>query len=137
MPGLLFDASSLVYALKTRRLSILLDNYVLDLTRYEVLNAFWKEAVLLKRISIEEAVGLAAAAAKAIGFMRVLSIDGLEEEVVGTAAELGLTAYDASYVVAAERHGLTLVTEDRRLAEKASRRIRVMGLDEAAAGERG
>ncbi len=137
MRGLLFDASSLVYALKTRRLNLLVDNYALDLTVYEVLNAFWKEAVLLKHISVEDAVKLSSVAAKAMGLMKLIDIRGLEEAVVKAAAELRLTAYDASYVVAAERHGLTLVTEDRRLAARASGRVRVMSLDEAAEEERG
>jgi len=43
--------------------------------------------------------------------------------------ELDLTAYDASYIVPAQRHGLTLVSEDKKLMNKAKKHINVTSLD--------
>jgi len=49
MPSYLFDSSSLVKALKLRKVNLLARNYIQWLTVYEVLNALWKDAHLLKR----------------------------------------------------------------------------------------
>jgi predicted nucleic acid-binding protein len=46
-------------------------------------------------------------------------IPGLEEEILQVAIQLELTAYDFSYVVLAMEIGLILVTEDKKLREKA------------------
>ena len=51
---LLFDASSVIYALKLRSLKVLYDNYIQWLTIYEVVNALWKEATLTKAISPQD-----------------------------------------------------------------------------------
>jgi predicted nucleic acid-binding protein len=51
MPDLLFDASSLVKALKLGRVELLYRSYAQWLTFYEVLNAVWKEVYLSKTIS--------------------------------------------------------------------------------------
>ncbi len=97
------------------------------------MNALWKEARLLRRISVEAAVRLARILGVVVGeAMVVLDPRGLEQEILGVALELGLTAYDASYVVLASRHGLTLVTEDRRLASAAKRYIDVVSFRELA-----
>jgi len=64
---LLFDASSLTYVLKLRRLDVLRGNYVQWLTIYEVLNGFWKEASLVKSINAEKAVALARVLGKVLG----------------------------------------------------------------------
>jgi len=61
--------------------------------------------------------------------MRILNISNLEKEVLRMSVELGLTAYDASYIVLAQKYGLTLVTEDRKLMSKAQKYINVTSLD--------
>ena len=43
--------------------------------------------------------------------------EALAEAALESALDLGLTAYDAAYVVLAEAHEALLVTADRRLAE--------------------
>ncbi len=73
--------------------------HALDLTLYEACNAFWKEAVLLKRIGLGDAVALCEAVS---GLARLgrLRLHGLQElgaaTVLRRAAETGLTFYDAS-----------------------------------------
>jgi len=52
-------------------------------------------------------------------YHKILDSRDLEEEILQVATQLELTAYDFSYVVLAMKHGLTLVTEDEKLREKA------------------
>jgi predicted nucleic acid-binding protein len=63
-------------------------------------------------------------------FMRVLSVEGLEEEVLRTAIDLGLTAYDSSYVVLAQKFNLKLVTEDKELKARARKLVKCASVEE-------
>ena len=128
--GLLFDASSLIHALKLRRPDLLYNGYVQWLTLYEAINALWEEVRLIKRISADEALKLTAVLRDVLGLVKILEVRGLEDEILRCALKHGLTAYDASYVVLAEKHGLTLVTEDRALRKVASKLIKVVSLEE-------
>lgn len=130
MEKMLLDASSVVYALKKRLVNAFDGNYILDLTRYEVLNGIWKEAQLIKSISMEDAMKLVRVFSNALEHLHILSIEGLEEDILEKALKLGLPAYDASYIVAAEKHSLILATEDRKLREVASKTIRTRSLEE-------
>ena len=125
---LLFDASSVIYALKLRNLKTLCDNYLQWLTIYEVINALWKEATLTKAISMQEASEIVKLFAKTLEFMKILSPHPYEDEFLSTARELNITAYDASYIVLAEKNGLTLVTEDKKLRTKAEKLIKAVSL---------
>jgi predicted nucleic acid-binding protein len=126
----LFDASSLVYAIKLKRIGVLAGNYVQELTIYEVLNALWKEAYILRRMSRKEAESLLDVFVQLLSYLKILDLRGLESEVFKIAVENGLTAYDASYLTLARREKLTLVTEDVKLRNVASTMIRVVSLDE-------
>ena len=130
MPDLLFDASSLVKVLKLGRVELLYRSYVQWLTLYEVLNAVWKELYLSKTIPAGRAVELARLLNRVTRFMRVLSVEGLEEEVLRTAIDLGLTAYDSSYVVLAQKFDLKLVTEDEELKAKARKLVKCVSVEE-------
>jgi len=66
--------------------------------------------------------------------MEVLSIHPYEEEVLSIALSTGLTAYDASYIVAAIKRRLTLVTEDRQLKRAAARYVEMCSVGELAVG---
>lgn len=133
MAKYLFDASSLVYALKLKRLDLLDGNYVQWLTVYEVLNGVWKEAFLLGRLDKGKAVEFASIlVAEALGLLNILEPRGCEREIMEVALKHGLTAYDASYVVLAEKHGLVLVTEDREFRRKADRIVKMVSLEEVS-----
>ena len=125
---LLFDASSVIYALKLRSLKTLYDNYLQWLTIYEVINALWKEATLTKAISMQEASEIVKLFTKTVEFMKILSPHLYEDEILSTARELNITAYDASYIVLAEKNGLTLVTEDKKLRTKAEKLVKAASL---------
>ncbi|ABL78833.1 type II toxin-antitoxin system VapC family toxin [Thermofilum pendens] len=126
----LLDASSVVQALKLGNLRVIYGNYIQWLTVYEVVNALWKEALLAGSISVEEASNLVEVFAETVKLVEVLSPHPYEAEILETAAKLGLTAYDASYVVLAIRNGLSLVTEDRVLREKAKGVVKAVSLRE-------
>lgn len=51
-----FDASSIYALMWMGRLTPLSDGLTVELARYELGNAFWKEAVLKGRLSVEEAL---------------------------------------------------------------------------------
>jgi predicted nucleic acid-binding protein len=102
--------------------SLLLDLEIpvasMDLTLYEVANAMGA-----KRGQFDEARHLMRFLVQRCG-ERVVAIDaGLAESALDTAAEHGLTAYDAAYVAAARRHDWTLVSAD--IADLVSRGLAV------------
>ncbi|BES82407.1 type II toxin-antitoxin system VapC family toxin [Pyrodictium abyssi] len=83
----------------------------------------WKEARLLGDTGVEEALEKAEKLVAILSSMHVLSVRGTGDYqgVARLALETGLTFYDAAYAYMARKHGLTLVTQDRELREKASR----------------
>ncbi len=124
----LFDASSVLYALKLRNLKVIYNNYIQWLTVYEVTNALWKEASLIGIISLPEALKIIKLFMKTIEFMNLLNPHPYEEDMLTIADKLGMTAYDASYVFLAKQKGLSLVTEDEKLRRKAKGFIKVVSL---------
>ncbi len=126
----MFDASSLLYTLKLRKIDFLQGNYVQWLTLYESINALWKEVFLVKSINIMEALKLISILNNILDLMNILDLQGLEKAVLKVAVEHGVTAYDASYIVLASKHGLTLVTEDRELKNKALKIVKAVNLNE-------
>ena len=135
MGNLLFDASSLVYALKARRLRPLAGNYIQWLTIYEVMNALWKEASLIRALPRGKVRELVDVFGEVVDLMEVLSPRPWEPDIVEMASRLRLTAYDASYVVLAEKNGLKLVTEDEELKNKASKVIEVLSFRDVGSPE--
>ena len=129
----LFDSSSLVYALKLKRIGVLAENYIQELTIYEVLNALWKETYVLRKMSRKEAESLSDVFIQLLSYLKVLDLRGLESEVFKISVETGLTVYDASYLALAHREKLTLVTEDVKLRNVASTMIQAVSLDELPA----
>ncbi len=118
--SLLFDSSALLNLIRMiggSSIRYLRGNYVLSLTPYEIGNAVWKEATLLKTISINEALALLQYIDKLYSFLRVISPSspGL---VLRVAHSLRITYYDSSYIVAAAENELVLVTDDEKLAKR-------------------
>jgi predicted nucleic acid-binding protein len=72
----LFDASSVLKAVKQRKVKVLDGQAVQWLTVYEVLNAVWKEAALLKRISFEEAAQLVEVLSEIFRYVTILDPSG-------------------------------------------------------------
>jgi predicted nucleic acid-binding protein len=53
--------------------------------------------------------------------LRVVSLRSLAADALKLAREIGVSAYDATYVLLSEATGSTLVTADRRLARAVER----------------
>jgi predicted nucleic acid-binding protein len=81
----------------------------------------WKESSVLKKIGSREAENLVDVFAQLLRYLNTIDVSGVEGRVFRTAMETGLTVYDASYLVLAQRGGLTLVTEDAKLRKNGGR----------------
>ncbi|MEM1655869.1 MAG: type II toxin-antitoxin system VapC family toxin [Nitrososphaerota archaeon] len=127
---LLFDASSLLCLLKLRKLGPLNNNYIQWLTIYEAANALWKEASLIGSISPEDAYEMIKILSDCVDVVKILSPHPYEYEILATASKLKITAYDASYVVLADKNNLVLVTEDSELREKAKSLIEAISVSD-------
>lgn len=85
------------------------------LAPYEFLNGLVRSMRGLRtgeRLPLEEALAIL----QAFLALRVetVAVDGMEEEVLRTAAQCWCSAYDAAYLALAERHGWELATGDER-----------------------
>jgi predicted nucleic acid-binding protein len=120
----IFDSGAiaiLLKRLKDKSIEVLGGETILDLTRYELGNALWKECALKKLINPEEAADRAGDMAKMLEILNVEEIASIKDfrQVMELAVKLRLTFYDASYLYMAKSKGLTFVTEDRELYRKA------------------
>jgi predicted nucleic acid-binding protein len=113
----LFDASALmniVRLLGAEALDHVKGGYELSLTPYEVGNAIWKEALLMKRVSLEEALALVEQLSRIHEYLEIVE----PHESVKTfmiAYKLGITYYDASYIATASKLDTPLITDDKKL----------------------
>jgi len=116
----LFDASAIMLLIKRHHdeASVELDGErILDLTIYEVGNAFWKISKLLDKTGESKALQAIEEAYSILSLMDVQRLEGAEDlaQTMIIAHEKNLSFYDAAYIQVARRMGLTLVTEDMRL----------------------
>ncbi len=125
-----FDASSIIKAMKLKKIEALAGNYTQALAIYEALNALWKDSVIHKTLSNDEALKLSEALTSVVSFMKVQDPHGLEDEILKVALESGLTAYDSSYIVMAKRASAPLITEDSKLRRIASSYVKALSLDD-------
>ncbi len=121
----LFDSSSLVEALIGERagsVEILKDGFRLELTFYEVGNSIRRVYLRRKKVEQTDVARKMRAAAKILGLMEVTPITTDETDaIMQIAMGRSLTFYDASYLHAAKRDGLALITEDEPLREAAEK----------------
>jgi len=139
--SLLFDASSVIQLVRQfeeeKALRLLRGNCILDLTKYEVGNALWKEHLLHQAIGAGELREFLELFRSLIHHIKTLSIDADQlPRVAELAVRERLTFHDASYVAAAKIHKLTLVTEDRDLARSASRHVKTFQVKDLRASSK-
>ena len=126
----MFDVCSLIYAFKLKKLDLLINNYIQWLTIYEVADGLWRGAYLIKTLTMKETIDIAKILREIISYMKILDPHKYEEEILETAYKLGITVYDASYIVLAKNKNLILVTEDSKLREKAENIVETKCLNE-------
>jgi len=118
----LFDSSSIINLCAKKRLDKLIQGSTLSLAFYEVGNAVWKQVHLKRSLTREEGGKALSTLVEVLKRMNVVLIeDG--SAVLSIAVEEGLTYYDASYIHAAYRNGLTLITDDERLGSIAKKYV--------------
>lgn len=125
MSEYLFDASSVVDMLigesgSDLDVRILFDEYMLDLTMYEVANSLWKIGMVNDNLTddeLEDAIDILDRLGTEMRLSTVIN-ENLPP-TMDVAQANGLTFYDAAYLATAERNDLTLVTEDSALRDSA------------------
>ena len=115
---MIFDTSSIYTAIENNSLEKLLDGKTLDLARYELGNVVWK-GVQRKNITPNEGQKFIELISKIISIMEIQNI-GVNGDVLKVAVDNNLSYYDASYLYAAISTKDALVTEDKKLYNKAT-----------------
>ncbi|RLE90669.1 MAG: hypothetical protein DRJ55_06640 [Thermoprotei archaeon] len=130
---LLYDASALLNLIRRLgedSLESLRGNYILTLTPYEVANALWKEAVLLHRITVEEARSLLSFVSAAYKLLKPVKPANMLL-VLRVACDLKITCYDSAYIVASHEQEARLVTDDDKLRKRIQKRkeqiVKILG----------
>lgn len=117
----LLDASSLLFLIRStneeRKISVIKEAKVLDLTYYEIGNAVWKESGLLNSLSGENLEKVAEAVKYCFDNMESISLVSDDfASILEIARKEKLTFYDSSYLYVAKKNNMVLVTEDGKLA---------------------
>jgi len=130
---LLFDSSALLNIIRVRKqdaYGLLKGNLTLSLAKYEIGNALWKEALLLGRISLEEALEALSLLDRVLEIMEMV-YPKRSDLTFRLAFDPQVTYYDASYVVASIENDAKLITSDvklaRRIGEKMDTVNKVLG----------
>jgi len=123
---LLLDSSAIAIMLKRRRdkaVEIVRSKTTLNLAYYELGNIIWRECVLRGQTTPEEAASRAEEVAKIMELMKIETVESSKDlrEVMELSTKLRITFYDGSYLYIARKKGLTLITEDAELKEKAEK----------------
>ena len=126
----LFDASSIIALAVERKVDFLLGNYTIESAGYEIGNYLWKETYLTKSLSQDDLLTLERIFQIILKEMNMISGWPPSAEVVNLAGKLNLTYYDATYLHQAGKLGLTLITEDAELKQKAKKVIKVAKIEE-------
>ena len=127
----LLDASALIPLLldlgeKVLEIATKAQLYATDLTLYEIGNGLWKLVALLKVMDLEDALELMDVVQVLVAkeFLKVVSYRELDlKKALELAIRERLTLYDTTYIIAAVSLNATLVTEDERLRDKASKYV--------------
>ena len=120
---LLFDANIIYWLIREcpeKAMDMLMEGTTISLAYYELGNALWREAHLLKRISIEEAEKSLSLMYAMLMRMQIVEVDGEQGiEILQTAHKCNLTFYDSAYLLEAKKASKILVTDDKKLAKAA------------------
>ena len=124
----LLDANAFLDLVKRR--TLVKGQYILDLTIYEIGNAIWKEAVLFKTLTKDEAVTLMDEITNIVQKLNIIRIQDDLDKIMEIAIKEQLTFYDAAYLYFAKKYQLILVTNDKKLYNAAKDKIKVLRSDE-------
>ncbi|HEW94020.1 MAG TPA: PIN domain nuclease [Thermoprotei archaeon] len=117
---LLYDASAILNIIRSLgedAIKYIKGNFILSLTPYEIGNALWKEALLLRRISVDDALSLLKDIRKIYDLLDMIMPKN-QFITLKVALLMKITYYDSAYIIAAAENNLTLVTDDMELINK-------------------
>ncbi len=128
MKQYLLDASAFILLIKKANVQTtfrcLQNSLILDLTVYEVGNALWRESVLAKFLTDEEAKTLEKVAQIILSRTdKILNEDLTFQKIMEIAKTEGLSFYDSSYIYFAKQKNIKLITEDQTLKAKAQKYV--------------
>jgi predicted nucleic acid-binding protein len=121
----IFDASAILNLLEEGTLPDFSESATINLALYEIGNAVWKQVHLTKRLNQSQGEKIILSASLLIEKMKYINID-----VVNTlkiAVKEGLTFYDASYIQIAYSTRSELITDDKKLRDKAEKYVETAG----------
>jgi len=121
----LFDSSAIFNLSLQGKYDTLVAGATIPLARYEIGNVLWKNYKIRKRISKKEAIESGNVLFELIDSMEM--VDPPLSSAMRIALEEGITFYDSSYIAAALESGYDFVTDDMKLREAASSKVRTRG----------
>ncbi len=131
----LFDSSAIYYMTRRGISHPIAEGGTISLAPYEIGNVIWKEHNLHKHLGRREAEELIEVVTSIVDNMQKVSLRGMQTRIFELASKLNVSYYDASYVIAASNAGGSLITEDKRLAQKISSLISVKTCEELLSAE--
>lgn len=122
-PQFLFDSNAIYKLIREtpdKALDRLTEGTTINLAYYELGNALWRESLLLKRISIEEAEKSLSLMYSMLSRIKIAEVNGEKgNAILETAYKFNLTFYDAAYLIEAKKNSRILVSDDSKLAKVA------------------
>jgi len=124
----LFDSSAIFNLFLQGKYNTLVSGSTIPLSRYEIGNVLWKNYKIRKKISKKEAIEAGNVLFELIDSMEM--VDPPLTYAIRITLEEGITFYDSSYVAAAIESGYDLITDDMKLLQVASSKVRTMNSTE-------
>lgn len=121
---MIFDASAILNLARRNDLEKARQGKTSSLIFYEIGNSLWKEAKLLKRITLEEAIFSINSIVNFIE-QEMTTIRPDYDHALEIAIKNNITFYDASYISLAIKLNDILVTDDKSLAMKIQNIVKV------------
>ena len=121
----IFDASAILNLLEEGTLPDFSESATINLALYEIGNAVWKQVHLTKRLNQSQGEKIILSASLLIDKMKYINIDVVN--ALKIAVKEGLTFYDASYLQIAYSTKSELITDDKKLRDKAEKYVETAG----------
>lgn len=121
----IFDASAILNLLEEGTLPDFSESATINLALYEIGNAVWKQVHLTKRLNQSQGEKIIISASLLIDKMKYINIDVVN--ALKIAVKEGLTFYDASYIQIAYSTRSELITDDKKLRDKAEKYVETAG----------
>lgn len=138
MTKYILDSNAIIILLvkfKDKAVDLLFNQYTSSLAFYELNNVLWKQAYLLKQISIEEALSKTKDIVKILAIMNVIDQRDMDfaSNAMNIAIKFGTTFYDSTFLHLAKKLPAVLITEDQKLRNVAHKmKINILNVDEYA-----